>query len=234
MRHIYGPVHSRRLGKSLGVNITPGRVCNLDCIYCEEARPTVLHTLERKEYAPAHQVIAEIREATTPDLDYITFSGSGEPTLHLRLGEILQALQDIPVPKAVITNSGLLHLATVREELQAADLVVPSLDAVSEAVFQKLNRPCPQLSAKTVIAGLREFSANYSGQIWLEVLLVKGVNDSPDEVKEIAGVANTLKIDKVQLNTISRATTVAGCQPVLAEALAKYANLFAAPTEIYT
>lgn len=234
MQYIYGPVHSRRLGRSLGVNLTPERCCSLDCIYCEEAQPTQSLGVERCEYAPVHQVIEEIREAASADLDYITFSGAGEPTLHSGLGTILAACRDLEPPTAVLTNSTLLHLPKVRRELQLADLVVPSLDAVSERVFQRINRPAPGVTAEQVKRGLRLFCQEYQGAIWLEVLFVSGVNDHRQEAEAIARFANGLPISKIHLNTISRATTVAGCRPVEKKKLETIAQLFEKPVEIYT
>lgn len=233
MQYVYGPVISQRLGCSLGVNLTPARCCSLDCIYCEEAKPTANLCAARAEFAPVHQVIEEIRAKATPELDYITFSGSGEPTLHSGLGKILAACRDLPPPTAVLTNSTLLHQPSVREELQLADLVVPSLDAASEKVFKRINRPAPGVTVEHVKHGLRLFCQEYSGAIWLEVLFVSGVNDCKQEVEAIAEFANTLQIDKVHLNTIRRPTTVPGCRPVEKQKLATIAQLFAKPVEIY-
>ncbi len=234
MQYVYGPVTSRRLGCSLGVDLTPERCCSLDCIYCEEARPTAKLCTKRGEYSPTLQVIEQIREEVTPEVDYVTFSGSGEPTLHSGLGTILAACKDLAPPTAVLTNSSLLNIARVRQELTMADLVIPSLDAVSEATFQELNRPAPGLTAESIMHGLKSFCSEYTGTIWLEVLLVEGVNDSQQEVQAIADFVNKLNIGKVQLNTVSRATTVAGCKPVAREKMQELGKLFTAPVEIYT
>lgn len=236
VKHVYGPIKSRRLGVSLGVDATPGRVCSIDCVYCEEAKPTVNLTLERSEYAPAEEIkneVAELLATTKIEIDYITFSGSGEPTLNSTLGKIIGDLKKHGIPIAVLTNSTLLDRQDVREELKGADLVVPSLDAVSEEAFKKVNRPCKELSAAKVIAGLKTFCAEYNGEIWLEVLLVEGINDSNEEVEAIAAVANSLPIGKVQLNTISRATTVSGVRPVPLKRLKLLSKVFTVPVEIY-
>lgn len=234
MKYVYGPVYSRRLGRSLGVDITPGRNCSLDCVYCEEARPTTDLTLKGGKYAPTGEVISQIRQAATKELHYITFSGSGEPTLHKDLGNILKVLKGLKIPLAILTNSSLLHRDDVREDLGHADLVVPSLDAVSEDVFIKVNRPCPGLTSEMVLDGLRNFCLNYTGTIWLEILLVSGYNDGPEEINNIASFTNSLPIDKVHLNTISRGTTVPGCTPLSRDRLEEIAKFFVVPIEIYT
>lgn len=233
MAYVYGPVNSRRLGWSLGVDLTPGRVCSLDCIYCEEARPTTVLTCTRGEYAPTKQVIEEIRARAVPGLDFITFSGSGEPTLHSGLGKIISAIKDLGIPIAVLTNSTLLNQADVRRDLELADLVVPSLDAVSQDIFEKINRPCPLIKVHDVIEGIKVFCNTYKGRIWLEVLLVKGVNDNYQEMKKIAETANSLPIEKVHLNTICRGTTVKKIEPVAKGVLIDYIKLFNVPVEIY-
>ncbi len=234
MQYVYGPVTSRRLGCSLGVDLTPERCCSLDCIYCEEAKPTANLCTTRNEYAPTLQVIEQIREAVTPEVDYVTFSGSGEPTLHSGLGIILASCRDLAPPTAVLTNSSLLNMERVRQELNLADLVIPSLDAVSEEAFNKLNRPAPGVSAKRIMQGLESFCGEYTGTVWLEVLLVEGVNDNRQEVQLIAEFVNKLSVDKVHLNTVSRATTVADCRPVAREKMEQLVDLFSAPVEIYT
>lgn len=233
MGYVYGPVNSRRLGWSLGVDLTPGRVCSLDCIYCEEARPTAVLTCIRGEYAPTEQVIEEIRTRAIPGLDFITFSGSGEPTLHCGLGKIISAIKDLGTPIAVLTNSTLLNQADVRRDLDLADLVVPSLDAISQDVFEKINRPYFSVSVHDIIEGIKAFCNVYKGRIWLEVLLVKGVNDHPQEMQKIADLANSLPIEKVHLNTICRGTTVKKIEPVAKDILMKYKKLFNVPVEIF-
>lgn len=233
MGYVYGPVNSRRLGWSLGVDLTPGRVCSLDCIYCEEARATAVLTCIRGEYAPAKQVIEEIRARAVPGLDFITFSGSGEPTLHSGLGEIIAVIKDLGIPIAVLTNSTLLNQADVRRDLDLADLIVPSLDAVSQDVFEKINRPCSSVSVHDVIEGIKAFCNVYKGRIWLEVLLVKGVNEHPQEMQKIAEIANTLPIERIHLNTICRGTTVKKIEPVAKDILIEYKKLFNIPVEIF-
>ena len=233
MKYTYGPIHSRRLGLSLGVNITPGRTCSLNCIYCEEAVPTKNLTLKRSEYAPKNQVIEEIKKKATPKLDYITFSGEGEPTLHSKLGYIIEKIKGLNIPIAVLTNSTLLHLEEVRQDLYNADLVVPSLDAIFEKSFKKVNRPCPGIELETILKSLQEFCQKHQGNILIEILLVQGLNDSLEEVKEIAGFVNELPVNGVQLNTLSRRPTAPGARPVPLNKLEEYKEYFKHPVKIY-
>jgi len=205
--YIYGPVPSWRLGRSLGVDIIPFKICNFNCIYCETGRTTDL-TVERKEYVSKAPVIEELKAFLSKRkkiVDYITFSGSGEPTLNSRIGEMIsevKKLTDIPV--AILTNSSLLNKKEVRRELREADVVLPSLDVVSQSIFESLNRPHPSLKIEEIIEGLIEFRKEFKNKIWLEVLLVKGINDGPEEIRKLAEVIEKIGPDKVQLNTVLR------------------------------
>lgn len=204
--YIYGPVPSWRLGRSLGVDVIPFKICSFNCIYCETGRTTNL-TLERKEYVPKTSVIEELKAflSKRKNIDYITFSGSGEPTLNSRIGEMInevKKLTDIPV--AVVTNSSLLNREEVRRELREADVVLPSLDVVSRSLFESLNRPHPSLKIEEIIEGLIKFRKEFRNKIWLEILLVKGINDGPEEIQKLAEIIEKIKPDKVQLNTVVR------------------------------
>ncbi len=233
MKYTYGPVHSRRLGLSLGVNITPGRVCSFNCIYCEEGTPTQELTLERREYAPTDQVVQEIKSQASKDLDYITFSGAGEPTLHIDLGTIISDIKELDIPIAVLTNSSLLYLAGVREDLKKADLVVPSLDSIRDQSYQLINRPCPDLPLDLILEGFKKFCHEYEGDIWVEILFVRGINDTLEEVKELASFINPLPIDGIQLNTVSRGPTVSGTGPVDMSRLEEFKAYFVHPTKLF-
>jgi len=204
--YIYGPVPSWRLGRSLGVDIIPFKICSFNCIYCETGRTTNL-TVERKEYVSKVPVIEELKAflSKRKNIDYITFSGSGEPTLNSKIGEMIsevKKLTDIPV--AVVTNSSLLNREEVRRDLREADVVLPSLDVVSQSPFESLNRPHPSLKIEEIINGLVEFRKEFKNEIWLEVLLVKGINDGPEEIRKLAEVIEKIRPDKVQLNTVLR------------------------------
>ncbi len=204
--YIFGPVPSRRLGVSLGVDLVPFKTCSLNCIYCECGKTTNL-TLERKEYAPVKEVLRQLENFLTlkRKIDYITFSGSGEPTLNSRIGEIILKIKKMTAtPVAVLTNGTLLYQAEVRRELCAADVVLPNLDAVRKESFLKINQPAENLTLEQHLEGLRKFSAEFKGQIWLEVFIVPQINDSPEELQEMADFIFSLKVDKVQLNTLDR------------------------------
>jgi wyosine [tRNA(Phe)-imidazoG37] synthetase (radical SAM superfamily) len=216
MKHIFGPVPSRRLGFSLGIDVIPAKTCTLNCVYCQLG-PTPELTRERKPYVPAETIITEVTKLLkkNPRIDFLTFSGSGEPTLNSDLGKIIRSLKKIsPIPVAVITNGSLLYLKEVRQDLMEADVVLPSLDAVSGEIFQAVNRPHPDLTPEVMIAGLRKFSREYPGKIWLEVMLVKGVNDSKSELEKIQKIIKSLRVDKVQLNTVVRPPAEEGFFPL--------------------
>ena len=206
MKYIFGPVFSRRLGLSLGVDLVPHKVCSMDCLYCEVG-PTTEKTLERAEYVPLSGVIGELKEYLSfkPQLDYITFSGYGEPTLFSRLGELVDFLKDnYPYPLALLTNASLLHRDEVLKDLERVDLILPSLDAGSEEVFRKLNQPAEGLTLERVVEGIGRAVRELPAKVWVETLFVKGVNDSEEEVERIGELIHQLKPDKWQLNTVAR------------------------------
>ena len=206
-KYLFGPVPSRRLGMSLGVDLVPHKVCSLNCIYCECGRTTNL-TIERKEYVSYDDVTKELDHYfnNNPAPDYITFSGSGEPTLNSRIGDVLQFIKqkkpDVPV--AVLTNGTLFYQKKVRTELLNADLVLPSLDAATDLIFRKINRPFHKLNIQEYIQGLQDFRNEYKGRIWLEVLIIPGYNDSKTELKLLKEAFEKIRPDSIQLNTLDR------------------------------
>ncbi|MCR3884935.1 MAG: radical SAM protein [Methanothrix sp.] len=209
MNHLFGPVPSRRLGLSLGVDLLPFKTCTLDCVYCQLG-PTTCLTLSRERRVSTPEVLAEIRsraeaveEGREEEFDYLTLAGSGEPLLHLGLDEIIRGAKEvIDKPVALLTNGTLFFREEVRREVLEADLIVPSLDAATAATFQRVNRPHPDLSIEKVIEGLVHLRKEFSGEIWLEVMLVSGMNDS--EAPLIAEAAEEIGADRVQLNTVAR------------------------------
>jgi len=214
--YLYGPVPSRRLGLSLGVDIVPAKVCTLDCIYCQIGR-TSLTTLVRKPYLPASQILAELADRIRHGLscDYITLTGSGEPTLNTELGCLIdqvRALTDIPI--ALITNGTLLYDPAVQRDAAKADVVLPSLDAGNEAAFDMMNRPCPGLDFRTFLQGLIDFRVLYRGSIWLEVFLIEGINTSDAELQSLRECIARIRPDKVHLNTAVRPTAEPGIKPL--------------------
>jgi wyosine [tRNA(Phe)-imidazoG37] synthetase (radical SAM superfamily) len=227
-RMIYGPVPSRRLGISLGVDVIPYKICSYDCIYCQLGKTTD-KTLERKSYVKASSFLNELKETISlnSDIDYITFSGSGEPTLNRDIGQMIENVKELTqIPVAVLTNGSLLWNDKIREDLSLADLVVPSLDAVSEEIFRKINRPMKGLEIEKVLDGIKIFCEEFTGKIYLEIMLVKNVNDSKEEIKKINRFAKNLRIDKIQLNTPVRPPHDPDAKPLNKEELIKVKTLF--------
>jgi wyosine [tRNA(Phe)-imidazoG37] synthetase (radical SAM superfamily) len=206
-KYLFGPVNSRRLGRSLGIDLLPFKTCSFDCIYCECGRTSV-GTLQRKEFFPTTDVIWELDRflATEPELDYVTFSGSGEPTLHSGIGEIIRYLKSRhPRYKvAVLTNGSLLGDEDVQAQLHTADLVIPSLDGATEATFQRICQPVPGLTAAAVIKGIASFRRSFPGLLLLEIFIVPGLNDNDSELHALKLAATTIAPDAIQLNSLDR------------------------------
>jgi len=206
-RHLYGPVPSRRLGRSLGIDLVPHKICTYDCIYCQIGNTTD-KTLVRKEYVPVKKVLEEVSRflrKETSSIDHISLSGSGEPTLHSQIRSIIEGIKAITsIPIAVITNGSLFYEEEGRKDLLGADIVLPSLDAVSSEVFMIINRPCSGISIEKVIEGMVEFRKVYKGQIWLEILFCKGVNDGKEELLKMKKTVDQILPDRIHLNTVVR------------------------------
>jgi len=223
MGYLFGPVLSRRLGLSMGVDLLQYKTCNLDCVYCELGRTACL-TACRNRFVPRDKVLREIERRQEEPFDYLTFAGSGEPTLSLDLGEVVsRAKKIVDSPVAVITNSTLLTSPAVRKEMAAADVVLPSLDAASQEAFMAINRPARGLFAEEMIQGLKDFRREYSGEIWLEVMLVRGINDH--EAERIARAAEATDPDRIQLNTVVR-TPAYPAEPLSQEEMERMLDIF--------
>ena len=226
--HLFGPVPSRRLGRSLGIDLVPLKTCSFDCVFCQAGR-TTCQTLERKEYVSLREVLAELDAwlAAGGTADYVTLAGSGEPTLHSRFGEVLEAVgARCGARRALLSNGSLFHLSEVRAAAAHADLVKVSLSAWDEATFAAVNRPHTELTVEAVAAGLSAFRAEFTGTLWLEVFVVAGVNDSPDGIAGIAETARSIRPDRVHLNTVVRKPAESSARPVSAEALEAFAGMF--------
>lgn len=233
MPYTYGPVPSRRLGLSLGIDILPFKTCTIDCIYCQLGATSGL-TVERKSFFPKDEILAEVQaRAQETDPDYITFSGSGEPTLNLDLGWLIREIKQKTSKRvAVLTNASLLWMPAVMEELMAADLVVPSLDAANKKIWKKLNRPHPKLDFNEMIEGLVDFANRYSGELWVEVLFVRGINDSYEHVGQLLGILSRMRYTRVQLNTVVRPPSEKSALALSYEELKDIAGRFPADTEV--
>lgn len=231
-RHIFGPVPSRRLGTSLGIDLVPLKTCNLNCIYCECGR-TTRQTADRREYVSLVEVRAELIHylAGNPAPDYLTFSGSGEPLLHSGAGELLTWIKDSypGIPLAILTNGTLFSNPEVRALVQRADLVLPSLDAATQEVFKKIDRPLPALQIETIIEGLVSLRREYPGKIWLEVFIVPGLNDSETELAALKRAILRIAPDRVQLNTLDRPGAVADIRAATRSELERIADIWQLP-----
>jgi wyosine [tRNA(Phe)-imidazoG37] synthetase (radical SAM superfamily) len=230
----YGPVPSRRLGMSLGVDIVPPKVCTLDCVYCQIGR-TTRSSVNREDFVDIEAVLAEIKGRIDAGLraDFITLGGSGEPTLNSRLGDLIEGIRRITdIPVAVLTNGTLFYREDVRAECAKADMVAPSLDAGDAATFEAVNRPNRDITIEKLVWGLEQFRREYSGQIWLEVFLIAGVNTDAEQVDRIKGLIERIRPDKVHLNTAVRPPAEPDVRAVPREVLDRIARQIGGVCEV--
>ena len=203
MKYVYGPVPSRRLGRSLGIDPIPSKTCNYQCIYCQLGKTTNF-TNVRKNYLPKNEIIAEMKEAIKQNegnFDYITFVGSGEPTLYKDLKElILKAKEFSNKSICVITNGGLMYDKKVRDALMLADVVLPSLDAGDEKSFIRINRPHPSIKYNSVIQGFIDFKKYFTGKFWIEIMIMMGINDSKEELLKIKEKIDFIMPERIDIN----------------------------------
>lgn len=205
---IYGPVPSRRLGRSLGVDLVPYKVCSYDCIYCQLGR-TAEKTIQRKPYISATSILEQLHQKLKEggDADYITLGGSGEPTLNSEIGRLIHGIKKhTEIPVAVLTNSSLLADSQIRESLMEADVVLPSLDAHDERGFEAINRPHPKLSFEAMVEGLITFGKEYEGEIWLEVFILKGINATESDAIQFKHWIDKVNPQRIHINTAVRPT----------------------------
>ena len=238
MKYIYGPVKSRRLGMSLGISLAPYKICNFDCIYCQLGKTGEL-TCERKEYIKIEDAFNELKSwlqnnaEEAKNLNYITISGSGEPTLNIKIGELIKEIKAITaIAVAVITNASLLNAIEVRGALLNADLIIPSLDTVIPEVFNKINRPHQNIKIEEIINGLVSLRKEFRGKIWLEVMLVRQVNDDLRYIKKLKEVIEGINPDKIQLNSPVRMTAEPDISAVDKNKLGKIKEILGAKCEI--
>jgi len=233
-KYLFGPVASRRLGRSLGVDIVPLKTCTQNCVYCQLGI-NGKQAIERREYVPVNEVLKELQEWVRDgfDVDHITLSGSGEPTLNSGTGELIKAIKSITsIPVAVITNGTLFSDEQVRKDCAMADVVLPSLDAGDEKTFAMMNRPHDDISFSSFVDGLCKFSNEYSGQIWLEVFFVDGINTSDESIMNIKKIIERIRPDKVQLNTSVRPVADSSAVMVKSEQLDRIAGQLGGGAEI--
>lgn len=233
-KHVYGPVPSRRLGRSLGIDLVPYKTCTYDCVYCHLGR-TTNKTVERKEYVAVDDVLSELERklSTDPAPDYISLAGSGEPTLNLCIGDLIGRIKDLTrIPVAVLTNGSLLWMPEVRDALMNADLVIPSLDAGTEALFRHVNRPYGDITFEKIIQGLAEFTERFPGSVWLEVFLLAGITGIPSEVVMISAFTRFIHPERVQLNTVCRPPAEDFAFSVSPEQMLALRDIFPRPVDI--
>ncbi len=221
VRHLFGPVPSRRLGRSLGIDPVPMKTCTFDCIYCQLGR-TTNHTDQRAAFVPAETVIGELETwiVSGGTADYITLSGSGEPTLNTGVGEIIAWIKEhTNIPVVVLTNGSLLWRDDVRREIAQADFLMPDLDAVTPEVFAQVNRPCCGLQIEQIVEGLVAARRDCASTMWLEVMLCAGLNDTPEELAALRAAIDRIEPDEVQINTVVRPPSESFARPLSPEAL---------------
>ena len=208
MKYVFGPVPSRRLGQSLGIDTIPLKTCNWNCVYCQLGRTRPV-TNRRKEYFPAEEILMEVEQSLGShdpgEIDWVTFVGSGEPTLHANIGWLIREVKKITdLPVAVITNGSLLYLPEVRLELSAANAVLPSLDAGTAKLYRQINRPHPRITYERFLEGLVDFQRRYWGKLWIEVMLVRDLNDTEEALRMLAEVLEYIEPDEVHINLPTR------------------------------
>jgi len=233
-QYLFGPVSSRRLGRSLGIDVTPLKTCSFNCVFCQCGCTTKLVS-ERGEFVPFEAVCAELVRGLEEngEVDCITFAGSGEPTLYLRLGELINFIKArTAIPVIVLSNGTLLHRRDVREDLLKADIVKVSLSAWDEISFQKINRPAPRLTFEKLLAGECAFRKEFSGKLWLEVFLMEGINAEPEQVRKIAVAAASVRPDRIHLNTAVRPAAEVGVRAVAKERLETLCDLFSPRADV--
>ncbi|MBW1980128.1 MAG: radical SAM protein [Deltaproteobacteria bacterium] len=233
-RYLFGPVPSRRFGRSLGVDLTPFKTCSLDCIFCQLGR-TTHKTVVRQEYVPTAEVIAELEKWLETDgkADYITLSGSGEPTLHSCFGEVIEFIKvKSTIPTALLTNGTMLQSQEVRQAASQANTVKVSLSAWDQDSYERVNRPHQQLQFDQLVESQRVFAAQFSGKLWLEIFLIEGVNSMPEDVRKIAALVRTINVERVQFNTAIRPSAEQFVKPLSHEDMRVLVHLFQPPAEI--
>ncbi len=226
-RCVYGPVPSRRLGESLGISPIPKKACNYSCVYCQLGRTDTM-TNTRSEFFPLQKIIEEFRQALEAGayFDAVTLVGEGEPTLYSRIGELILAMKELTEkPVAVITNGALLYEEGLRSELSEADIVLPSLDAFDEPSFHAINRPYVGLNFERCYRGLVDFADSYAGELWLETMLIQGMNDDEESLRKLQTLIEGVKHSRLYLNTSVRPPAEEYVRPVAAQTMDKAVKL---------
>ncbi|MDD4872602.1 MAG: radical SAM protein [Kiritimatiellae bacterium] len=233
-RYLFGPVPSRRLGYSLGVDLIPSKTCSFNCVFCQAGNTSDL-TLERREYVPISDVIDEINAwiGSGASADYITLAGSGEPTLNSEFGRVIDAVHEkCRIRTALLSNGSLFRLAEVRTDASRSDLVKISLSAWDQPSFERINRSHPGLRFESVLQGLQDFGSDYKGELWLEVFVVSGLNDDEISMRRIGKLAKTIVPDCIHLNTVVRPPAESNARAVPFHVLQRFTGLFEPVAEV--
>lgn len=235
MRYVFGPVPSRRLGQSLGIDTILLKTCNWNCVYCQLGRTKPL-TNKRKAYYPSEDILADVKQALEShkpgEIDWVTFVGSGEPTLHADMGYLIQGVKKMTdLPVAVITNGSLLYQPEVRQELLLADAVLPSLDAGTPDLYRRINRPHPECTFDRLLSGLQDFSREYNGKLWVEVMLVHGLNDTPQALQDLETALRLVQPDAVHINLPTRPPVETWVKPTDEEGLMRALSILGSIAE---
>ena len=226
-KYIYGPVPSRRLGLSLGIDVVPYKVCSYDCIYCQLGR-TQKTTIERKPYIPAEKILNQLYKKLEEDVgaDYITIAGSGEPTLNIEIGSLIHKIKKhTKIPVVVLTNGSLLQDIRIRQSIMEADAVLPSLDAHDKTGFETINRPHPDIRFENMVEGLIDFRKEYSGKIWLEVFLVDGINGTETDAVQFKKWIEMINPEKIHINTAVRPSAESFALQVSQKQMARFCKI---------
>ncbi len=233
MPHIFGPVPSRRLGLSLGIDLIPPKTCSFNCIYCQVGNTTD-NILEPSSFVPVNEVIEELKSVlvnTSPDV--ITLAGSGEPTLNSDIGKVISEIKKVTsIPLTLLTNGSLLWQNEIRKKVSGVDILIPTLSSVKEATYKKIHRPHPDLKLDKIISGLAEMKKDYKGDYFLEVVIISGLNDTDEEISGLSKAIERICPDRVQLNTVVRPPADSSAVSVSREKLEEIKNYLGGNTEI--
>ena len=233
MSHIFGPVPSRRLGLSLGIDLIPQKTCSYDCIYCQVGKTTD-RIMEPASFVSVPEIIKELKDViskTHPDV--ITLAGSGEPTLNNDIGDVILEIKKITsIPLTLLTNGSLLWNRQVREKVTGVDILIPTLSSVFEETYKKIHRPHPGLNLDDIIRGLKEMRKEYAGDYYLEVVLLAGFNDTEKEISGLLKIIDEIQPDKVQLNTVVRPPSDPSAISLSNEKLEEIKNYLGGNTEV--
>ena len=233
-KHIFGPVQSRRFGRSLGVDLTPGKTCTMNCVFCQLGKTETL-TAERREYVSTAEVLSELEHWAKHGgtADCVTLAGSGEPTLHLQFGKVLRFIrQNLELSAILLSNGSTFHDPEVRAAACEADIVKLSLSAWDQPSFERINRASPRVPFERIVEGQKAFRAEFTGELRLEVFVIEGINSGVEDMAKIAALAAEIRPDVVQLNTAVRPVAEPAAIAASVDQMQRLARVFEPPAEV--